>query len=90
MLTAIPRNLRTVREVPSALIEARHTVKEIRDAYEHIDERAFGRKRQRLDSSALTIFDYEKLFEDNASPMGSTHSGWTARSRTCSWLRVST
>jgi len=70
MVAAIPKNLRTGREVPSSLIQARHTVKEIRDAYEHIDERAFGRKRQRGDTRALTIFDYEKLFEENRITYG--------------------
>lgn len=70
MVNAVPQNLKTEREPPSSVIAARTGLKEIRDAYEHIDERAFGRKRQKVDPHARTIFDYRELLEENRITYG--------------------
>ena len=46
-------------EIPDSLRKLEPTVKEMRDAFEHIDERAQGKINQRgkMDAEALTIFD---------------------------------
>ena len=46
-------------EIPDSLRKLEPTVKEMRDAFEHIDERAQGKinLRGKMDAEALTIFD---------------------------------
>ncbi|MFC4945664.1 hypothetical protein [Pseudonocardia sp. GCM10023141] len=46
----------------SPVITSSHAaIKEIRDAYEHIEERAVGKSFGKVDPSALQIFDYQDL-----------------------------
>ncbi|MBE0418090.1 MAG: hypothetical protein IBX63_10030 [Coriobacteriia bacterium] len=48
-------------------VVARHSgdLKEIRDAFEHIDERALGRVRKRQHPSATSIFEQHRLLDDH-------------------------
>jgi len=49
--------------VPFSLELARRRLEGIRHSYEHIDERAAGRVRKRLDPTALSIFDFRPFLE---------------------------
>jgi hypothetical protein len=70
MITAAPKHLQTARDLPESLLQARRTVTEIRNAYEHIDDRAFGRIKNEVHADALTIFDNEELFRNNRITYG--------------------
>ncbi len=50
--------------VPPAIVAKRVDLQEIRNAYEHIEDRALGRVRQKPHPNALTIFNYEALLRD--------------------------
>jgi hypothetical protein len=52
--------------VPKSLTEASSTLAALRNAYEHIEDRAKGEIFGKPDSKALTIFDWTSLFQDNA------------------------
>lgn len=45
--------------IPQVLADAAEAVKDIRDAYEHIDERAAGKVWRKPHSDALTIFEWQ-------------------------------
>lgn len=47
--------------IPANLTAKHDTIKEIRDAYEHIEERAVGRTFRKVDPSVLEIFDHREL-----------------------------
>lgn len=54
----------TTVTVPQAITQWSECVEQIRDAYEHIDERAVGllrRNRYGQSPDALTIFDHERV-----------------------------
>jgi hypothetical protein len=51
--------------VPTNISKSIQVVSEIRNAQEHIEDRALGRVRQRPDPQALTIFDYRRLLDDD-------------------------
>lgn len=61
--------------IPKAVVEARETVKDIRDAYEHIDERAAGNVWRKPHPDALTIFDWQRLLTDDVITYGSHELG---------------
>lgn len=50
-------------QVPEAVSEAMAALIEIRNAYEHIEDRAQGQVRGQPHPDALTIFDYRELIE---------------------------
>ena len=52
-------------EIPKSLLDIEPSIKEMRDAFEHIDERAQGKINQRgqMDAEALTIFDQRDFME---------------------------
>jgi hypothetical protein len=52
--------------VPTSVVSAVVTLTELRNAYEHIEDRAQGRVRMQPDPQALTIFDWSSLFQDDA------------------------
>ena len=54
-------------EIPDSLKTLEPVVKEMRDAFEHIDERAQGKINQRgqMDAEALTIFDQPHFIESS-------------------------
>ena len=56
--------------IPSPLVEIRRALIEIRNAYEHIDERARGRVRERPHPDALSIFDWTMLFQEGVIRYG--------------------
>jgi len=57
--------------IPKAVVEAREAVKDIRDAYEHIDERAAGNVWRKPHPDALTIFNWQRLVSDDMIIYGS-------------------
>ena len=48
--------------VPQEITSIEHAVKAIRDAFEHIDERAVGKARQENSSDAMSVFDQSDFF----------------------------
>jgi hypothetical protein len=52
--------------VPTSVASTVVTLTELRNAYEHIEDRAQGRVRMQPDPQALTIFDWSSLFQDDA------------------------
>lgn len=57
--------------VPRSVTIRRDTIREFRNAYEHIDDRALGRVRGQPNPTALTIFDQHQLLERNRLRYGS-------------------
>jgi len=58
--------------VPSVITGSSTALTEIRNAYEHIEDRALGQVRQKPDANALSIFDYTSLIRDHIIEYG-TH-----------------
>lgn len=63
MVVVAPGRLRTSLSVPGPVASRREALVEIRNAFEHIDERALGEVRGRPDPAALSVFDQEALLE---------------------------
>lgn len=57
--------------IPQVVVDAAEAVKDIRDAYEHIDERAAGNAWRKPHPDALTIFDWQRLLTDDVIVYGS-------------------
>lgn len=57
--------------VPQSILDKNTAVKEIRDAYEHVEDRALGLVYGRPHPDALTIFHYQRLLSDRAITYGS-------------------
>lgn len=53
--------LGAIVEIPSAISTRQRAVREIRNAYEHIEDRALGKVRNSPHPDALTIFDHERV-----------------------------
>ena len=51
--------------VPQSITTHKTAVVAIRNAYEHIEDRALGLERGQPHTNALTIFDYRRLIEEN-------------------------
>lgn len=61
----IPAHFGTQAESPGQLTSQLPHVKETRDAFEHIDERAFELRRRSHDPAALTVFEFHGfLFQE--------------------------
>jgi hypothetical protein len=56
--------------IPSSLLRASGTLTELRNAYEHIEDRAQGQVRSKPHPHALTIFDWTSLLEEDAITYG--------------------
>jgi hypothetical protein len=52
--------------VPANVVARMATLTELRNAYEHIEDRAQGQVWSKPDPQALTIFDWSSLFQDDA------------------------
>ena len=63
-------HIERVVPIPQAVVDASPSVKDIRDAYEHIDERAAGNVKMKPHPDALTIFDWRRLIVDNTVAYG--------------------
>lgn len=63
------------RTVPVSVVTHKKAITAIRNAYEHIEDRALGLDRGRPHPDALTIFDYRRLLEHNAIVYGSHSLG---------------
>ncbi len=64
--TAIGAN----QAVPPEITRLRRCVGEIRDAYEHIDERAVGEVRNNPNPNALSVFDHDRIIADGVIAYG--------------------
>lgn len=56
--------------VPEIILKRSKTLKEIRDAFEHIDERAMGQVHRQPSASATSIFRQHRLLEDRIIAYG--------------------
>jgi len=65
MAEKAPTLLATPHALPAPVTTKREAMRQVRNAYEHIEDRAFGRDRQRVDPSVLTIFDHHELVTNN-------------------------
>jgi hypothetical protein len=70
MTSQISRHVGSTISVPSVVITKLPAIKALRNAYEHIEDRAMGRVRGQPDSTALTVFDYERLFHERVVAYG--------------------
>lgn len=70
MICRLPSALNDSHQVPAVVTRLNPTIKRIRDAYEHIDERALGLSQRRVDPLALTIFDHGRLLSSNTIVYG--------------------
>jgi hypothetical protein len=59
--------------VPPMLVSKRIVLNKIRNAYEHIEDRALGQVNRQPHPDALTIFDYQELLSHDRITYG-THS----------------
>ena len=57
MIRYLPSKFGVTTPVPRALIQFWEATETIRNAFEHIDERAFGKARKENMQDAMTIFD---------------------------------
>jgi hypothetical protein len=65
MPTKAPDRFSVDIEVPTTILTALPAVTAFRNAYEHIEDRAFGTRHGVADPSALSIFDYRRLAEED-------------------------
>lgn len=65
MAARAPNLMGTTLAVPLTITEKQKAVTAIRNAYEHIEDRALGTIQGRPDSRALSIFDHQRLVEDD-------------------------
>lgn len=70
MATEVGRLTPAAVSSPSSLEAVRPHLVEIRNAYEHIDDRARGQVRERPHPDALSIFDWTALFEEGVIRYG--------------------
>ena len=56
---------------PSSVVTKLNDIKAIRDAYEHIEDRAFGLVRGKPHPDALSVFNHVRLIEDRVVVYGS-------------------
>lgn len=63
MTKALGVELEVQREFPPELEAKEGALKELRDAYEHIDERVRGRIKQREDPEVFTVLNFDTLLE---------------------------
>lgn len=63
MVVDAPSRLQTSLPIPRPVTSRRKALLEIRNAFEHIDERALGEVRGRPNPEALTVFDQGQLLE---------------------------
>lgn len=61
--------------VPGSVDANKDAVRSIRNAYEHIEDRALGQVNKRPDPQALTIFDYTALLAEDAVVYGEYRLG---------------
>jgi len=56
--------------LPLNVVQKLPEIKQIRNAYEHIEDRAFGMVYNRPDPEALTVFNFDTLFRNRAVTYG--------------------
>ena len=73
MILDLPGEFGIECELPTSLRSAQPALNAIRNAYEHIEDRALGTIHGTPSEDALTIFDYERLLRDDVITYG-THT----------------
>jgi hypothetical protein len=63
--------------VPASVDAKKDAVRALRNAYEHIEDRALGQVNGKPDPQALTIFDYEPLLKEDVLAYGRHRLGVT-------------
>ncbi len=62
MIAQAPSTISAPADVPQEVSEIEHAVLAIRNAFEHIDERAVGKARRENASDAVSVFDQSDFF----------------------------
>jgi len=62
MLQQIPTKFSVDLQLPATITRKALALREIRNAFEHIEDRALGKVRGKTDADALSIFDQRDLF----------------------------
>lgn len=70
MTSALGAHLNLSVPLPSLIVEKLPAIREIRNAYEHIEDRARGFVRGKPHSDALSIFNFERLFGEHVVVYG--------------------
>lgn len=61
--------------VPPAVDAKKDAIRALRNAYEHIEDRALGQVNGKPDPQALTIFDYQPLLTEDTLVYGTHRLG---------------
>jgi hypothetical protein len=70
MIRKLPKTFNLNVTIPEAVEAAYPAVNDIRNAYEHIEDRALGTVHGSPSEAALTIFDYERLLREDIISYG--------------------
>src|SRR4051794_30959050 len=65
MASRAPALIGAAAPLPPTVVAKKKAITQIRNAYEHIEDRALGQVNQQPHPQALTIFDHKKLVEDD-------------------------
>jgi hypothetical protein len=70
MIMQMSGRFRVKVSVPTSLLKKREAIARLRDAFEHIDARAFGKTKNPQDPEALSVFDQRQFFVDGTLTYG--------------------
>jgi len=70
MIKEAPEHFDVTVAIPETLLESYPAIHAIRNAYEHIEDRAFGTHFGSTDPAALSIFDYSSIFREDVIVCG--------------------
>jgi hypothetical protein len=70
MILSAPERLRVVVPIPEEITRSYPAINAIRNAYEHIEDRAFGTVHGSASPQALSIFNYDTLFREDVIVYG--------------------
>lgn len=65
MIASLPDKFALAHDIPQTLTDCLPALQAIRNAYEHIEDRAFGTVRDKESPVALSIFDYRDLLAND-------------------------
>lgn len=70
MASKLGKHFQLSTPFPASITNKLKAIKEIRDAYEHIEQRAFGKVHNTLHPDALSVFNFERLFQEGVVTYG--------------------
>ena len=93
MCIALSRAIRMIRQaeakvsvkvpIPTPVMEIEHGVHSMRNAFEHIDERAQGNAMKEEHSDAMTVFDQSNFFSSGILTYAGHSPGYLSRGSSC-------